>query len=39
MRELILKKQTELEEIYKSVCMDFDIDSTNQMLVNLIESG
>lgn len=39
MKELILKKQNELEEIYKAVHMDVDGDAAREMLLNLIESG
>lgn len=39
MRELILKRQTELEQIYEAVHMDLDMDKARQLLVTLIESG
>lgn len=39
MKELVFKKMTELEEIYRSVHMDIDIDSERQMLNDLIDSG
>ncbi|KAJ0977992.1 hypothetical protein J5N97_013466 [Dioscorea zingiberensis] len=39
MKELLLKKQNELEQIYSSVHMEADGDSELQVLVNLIDSG
>ncbi|GAB4827746.1 hypothetical protein Ancab_034632 [Ancistrocladus abbreviatus] len=39
MKELVLKRQNELEEIYKEVHMDIDSDSARQILISLIESG
>ncbi|XP_072984532.1 65-kDa microtubule-associated protein 5-like isoform X1 [Typha latifolia] len=39
MKELILKKQRELEEIYRNVHMDVEGDSEQKMLINLIDSG
>jgi protein regulator of cytokinesis 1 len=39
MKELVLKKMTELEEIYKSVHMDIDSDHEWQILTDLIDSG
>ncbi|ERM99079.1 65-kDa microtubule-associated protein 1 [Amborella trichopoda] len=39
MKELVLKKQNELEEIYLAVHMDVDSDSARQILISLIESG
>ncbi|KAF9596246.1 hypothetical protein IFM89_008409 [Coptis chinensis] len=39
MKELILKKQAELEEIYRGVHMDVDTDMSRQMLINQIDSG
>ncbi|GLT88638.1 hypothetical protein SLE2022_066550 [Rubroshorea leprosula] len=39
MRELVFKRQHELEEIYKGVHMDVDSDAARQILISLIESG
>jgi protein regulator of cytokinesis 1 len=39
MKELVLKKMTELEEIYKSVHMDIDRDHEWRTLTDLIDSG
>ncbi|XP_074589831.1 65-kDa microtubule-associated protein 5-like [Curcuma longa] len=39
MKEIVLRKQSELDEIYESVHMDVDIERTRKMLVNLIDSG
>ncbi|XP_021762347.1 65-kDa microtubule-associated protein 5-like [Chenopodium quinoa] len=39
MRELVLKRQTELEEIYRGVHVDVDSDAARKMLTNLIDSG
>lgn len=39
MKELVFKKMTELEEIYRSVHMDIDSDSERRMLNDLIDSG
>ncbi|WVZ98515.1 hypothetical protein U9M48_043945 [Paspalum notatum var. saurae] len=39
MKELVVKKMTELKEIYKSVHMDIDSDSEQRSLNNLIDSG
>ncbi|KAK1293701.1 65-kDa microtubule-associated protein 5 [Acorus calamus] len=39
MKELVLKKQNELEEIYRGVHMDADSDSAREILITLIESG
>ncbi|KAM0916296.1 hypothetical protein ACQ4PT_010359 [Festuca glaucescens] len=39
MKELVLKKMTELEEIYKSVHMDIDSDHEWRILTDLIDSG
>ncbi|XXG50578.1 hypothetical protein AAC387_Pa02g4563 [Persea americana] len=39
MKELILKKQNELEEIYKAVHIDVDSDTARQILLSLIDSG
>lgn len=39
MKELVLKRQNELEEIYRGVHMDVDSDAARQILISLIESG
>ncbi|PKA66983.1 65-kDa microtubule-associated protein 5 [Apostasia shenzhenica] len=39
MKELVLKRQNQLEEIYKGVHMDFDSDTTRKKLINIINSG
>ena len=39
MKELVFKRQNELEEIYKGVHMDANSDAARQILINLIESG
>ncbi|KAH9610680.1 hypothetical protein KSS87_011039 [Heliosperma pusillum] len=39
MKELVLKRQTELEEIYKGVHMDVDNKAQREMLISLIDSG
>jgi hypothetical protein len=39
MKELVLKKMIELEEIYKSVHMDIDSDYEGRILNDLIDSG
>ncbi|CAL4908191.1 unnamed protein product [Urochloa decumbens] len=39
MKELVFKKMTELEEIYRSVHMDIDSDSERQNLNDIIDSG
>ncbi|RVW15136.1 65-kDa microtubule-associated protein 5 [Vitis vinifera] len=39
MKELVLKRQNELEEIYRGVHMDLDTDAARQTLVSLIDSG
>ncbi|KAK6119185.1 hypothetical protein DH2020_047079 [Rehmannia glutinosa] len=39
MKELIFKRQSELEEIYKGVHMDVDSDKARQILITLMESG
>ncbi|CAI0421043.1 unnamed protein product [Linum tenue] len=39
MKELVLKRQNELEAIYRDVHMDIDTDAARQTLINLIESG
>ncbi|OEL33976.1 65-kDa microtubule-associated protein 2 [Dichanthelium oligosanthes] len=39
MKELVFKKMTELEEIYRSVHMDMDSNSERRILNDLIDSG
>lgn len=39
MKELVMKRQIELEEIYRGVHMDVDSDSARKILMNLIDSG
>ncbi|OWM87282.1 hypothetical protein CDL15_Pgr022389 [Punica granatum] len=39
MKELVMKRQNELEEIYREVHMDVDSDSARQILISLIDSG
>lgn len=39
LKELIFRRQSELEEIYKGVHMDIDMDKAWQILISLIESG
>ncbi|XP_020572769.1 65-kDa microtubule-associated protein 5-like [Phalaenopsis equestris] len=39
MKELVLRKQNELEEIYRGVHMDFDSDTARQKIINIINSG
>lgn len=39
MKELVLKRQTELEEIYRGVHVDFDSDGARKMLMNVIDTG
>ncbi|KAG2627542.1 65-kDa microtubule-associated protein 5-like [Panicum virgatum] len=39
MKELVFKKMTELEEIYRSVHMDIDSDFERRILNDLIDSG
>ncbi|CAH9113792.1 unnamed protein product [Cuscuta epithymum] len=39
LKELILKRQNELEEIYKSVHVDVDSETANQILTRLMESS
>ena len=39
MKELVLKRQNELEEIYRGVRMDLDTDAARQTLVSHIDSG
>lgn len=38
-RELVFKKQVELEEIYRGVHIDVDSDAARQILNSLIDSG
>jgi hypothetical protein len=39
MKELVFKKMTELEEIYKNAHVDIDSDSEHRVLSDLIDSG
>lgn len=39
MKELIFKRQSELEEIYKAVHMDLDMDKARELLITHMESG
>lgn len=39
MKELVFKRQNELEEIYRGVHMDVDCDGARQILSSLIDSG
>lgn len=39
MKELVFKRQNELEEIYRGVHMDVDSDAARQILSSLIDSG
>ncbi|XP_019434764.1 PREDICTED: 65-kDa microtubule-associated protein 5 [Lupinus angustifolius] len=39
MKDLVLKRQTELEEIYRGVHMDVDSEAARQTLCSLLESG
>lgn len=39
MRELVFKRQNELEEIYRVVHMDVDSGAARQILNDLIDSG
>ncbi|CAN0862662.1 65-kDa microtubule-associated protein 5 [Linum grandiflorum] len=39
MKELVLKRQNELEAIYRDVHVDIDSDAAREMLISLIESG
>ncbi|XP_059312341.1 65-kDa microtubule-associated protein 5 [Lycium ferocissimum] len=39
LRELIFKRQNELEEIYRGVHMDVDSETARQILIQLMESG
>jgi protein regulator of cytokinesis 1 len=39
MKELVFKKMTDLEEIYRSVYMDINSVSERQTLSDLIDSG
>ncbi|XVF24526.1 hypothetical protein REPUB_Repub13aG0135800 [Reevesia pubescens] len=38
MKELVFKRQNELEDIYRAVHMDVNSDAARQILINLIES-
>lgn len=39
MKELVFKRQNELEEIYRGVHMDVDSEAARQILTSRIESG
>lgn len=39
MKELVFKRQNELEEIYRGVHMEVDSDTARQILISLMESG
>lgn len=39
MKELVLKKQNELDKIYRSVHMDVDGEGARETLIGLIDSG
>lgn len=39
MKELVLKRQNELEEIYNGVHMDVDSDTARKILTNIINTG
>ncbi|KAK3022576.1 hypothetical protein RJ639_047554 [Escallonia herrerae] len=39
MKELVFKRQNELEEIYRGVHMDVDSETARQILISLIDSG
>lgn len=39
MKELVFKRQNELEEIYRGVHMDVDSGTARQILISLMESG
>ncbi|KAF7836261.1 65-kDa microtubule-associated protein 5 [Senna tora] len=39
LKDLVFKRQNELEEIYRGVHMDVDSDAARQILISLIESG
>ncbi|KAG6628390.1 65-kDa microtubule-associated protein 5-like [Carya illinoinensis] len=39
MKELVFKRQNELEEIYRGVHIDVDGDAARQILISLIDSG
>ncbi|KAI9156212.1 hypothetical protein LWI28_002237 [Acer negundo] len=39
MKELVFKRQNELEEVYRGVHMDIDSDVAREILIGLIESG
>lgn len=39
MKDLVMKRQNELEEIYRGVHMDLDSDSGRKILISLIDSG
>lgn len=39
MKELVFKRQNELEEIYREVHMDVDSDAAREILGSLVDSG
>jgi len=39
MKDLVFKRQNELEDIYRGVHIDVDSESARQILTSLIESG
>jgi protein regulator of cytokinesis 1 len=39
MKELVFKRQNELEEIYRGVHMDVDSDAAREILGSLVDSG
>lgn len=39
MKELVFKRQNELEEIYREVHMDVDSKTARQILISLMDSG
>jgi len=39
MKDLVFKRQNELEEVYRGVHMDVDSEAARQILTSLIESG
>ncbi|XP_038689661.1 65-kDa microtubule-associated protein 5 [Tripterygium wilfordii] len=39
MKELVFKRQNDLEEIYRAVHMDVDSDAARQILIGIIDSG
>lgn len=39
MKELVFKKQNELEDIYRGVHMDVDSETARQILISIMDSG